>query len=24
VRFVCYSEADWDVYLQILGHRRDA
>lgn len=24
VRFVCFSEADWDVYLQMLGHRRDA
>jgi len=23
VRFVCFSEADWDVYLQLLGHRRD-
>jgi len=24
VRFVCFGEADWDVYLQMLGHRRDA
>jgi O-acetyl-ADP-ribose deacetylase len=24
VRFVCFREADWDVYLQLLGHRRDA
>ena len=24
VRFVCFREADWDVYLQLLGHRRDS
>ncbi len=24
VRFVCFDEAHWDVYLQLLGHRRDA
>jgi len=24
VRFVCFRESDWDVYLQLLGHRRDA
>jgi O-acetyl-ADP-ribose deacetylase (regulator of RNase III) len=24
VRFVCFGESDWDVYLQLLGHRRDA
>jgi len=24
VRFVCFNESDWDVYLQLLGHRRDA
>lgn len=24
VRFVCFNQADWDVYLQVLGHRRDA
>jgi O-acetyl-ADP-ribose deacetylase (regulator of RNase III) len=24
VRFVCFSEADWNVYLELLGHRRDA
>ena len=24
VRFVCFREPDWDVYLQLLGHRRDA
>jgi O-acetyl-ADP-ribose deacetylase (regulator of RNase III) len=24
VRFVCFHESDWDVYLQLLGHRRDA
>jgi len=24
VRFVCFSEADWVVYLELLGHRRDA
>ena len=24
VRFVCFREADRDVYLQLLGHRRDA
>lgn len=23
-RFVCFRESDWDVYLQLLGHRRDA
>lgn len=24
VRFVCFSERDWNVYLELLGHRRDA
>jgi O-acetyl-ADP-ribose deacetylase len=24
VRFVCFRESDWDVYLQLLGHRHDA
>jgi O-acetyl-ADP-ribose deacetylase (regulator of RNase III) len=24
VRFVCFSEGDWVVYLELLGHRRDA
>jgi O-acetyl-ADP-ribose deacetylase len=24
VRFVCCSEQDWTVYLELLGHRRDA
>jgi O-acetyl-ADP-ribose deacetylase (regulator of RNase III) len=24
VRFVCFSERDWNVYLGLLGHRRDA
>ena len=24
VRFVCFREPDWDMYLQLLGHRRDA
>lgn len=24
VRFVCFSERDWTVYLELLGHRRDA
>jgi O-acetyl-ADP-ribose deacetylase (regulator of RNase III) len=24
VRFVCFSERDWVVYLELLGHRRDA
>lgn len=24
VRFVCFSEHDWTVYLELLGHRRDA
>jgi O-acetyl-ADP-ribose deacetylase (regulator of RNase III) len=24
VRFVCFNERDWNVYLQLLGHRRDA
>jgi len=24
VRFVCFSEGDWGVYLELLGHRRDA
>lgn len=23
VRFVCFSERDWNVYLELLGHRRD-
>lgn len=23
VRFVCFSERDWTVYLELLGHRRD-
>jgi O-acetyl-ADP-ribose deacetylase (regulator of RNase III) len=23
VRFVCFRDPDWDVYLQLLGHRRD-
>jgi len=24
VRFVCFSEQDWNLYLELLGHRRDA
>jgi O-acetyl-ADP-ribose deacetylase (regulator of RNase III) len=24
VRFVCFRERDWNVYLELLGHRRDA
>ena len=24
VRFVCFSEGDWGVYVELLGHRRDA
>ena len=24
VRFMCFSEGDWVVYLELLGHRRDA
>jgi O-acetyl-ADP-ribose deacetylase len=24
VRFVCFSERDWNIYLQLLGHRHDA
>lgn len=24
VRFVCFSEHDWNIYLELLGHRRDA
>jgi O-acetyl-ADP-ribose deacetylase (regulator of RNase III) len=24
VRFVCFSEHDWTIYLELLGHRRDA
>lgn len=24
VRFVCFSERDWNVYLELLGHRADA
>lgn len=23
VRFVCFSDRDWNVYLELLGHRRD-
>jgi O-acetyl-ADP-ribose deacetylase (regulator of RNase III) len=23
VRFVCFSERDWNIYLQLLGHRHD-
>jgi O-acetyl-ADP-ribose deacetylase len=23
IRFVCFSERDWTVYLELLGHRRD-
>ena len=23
VRFVCFREGDWDLYLELLGHRRD-
>jgi O-acetyl-ADP-ribose deacetylase (regulator of RNase III) len=23
VRFVCFSERDWNRYLELLGHRRD-
>jgi O-acetyl-ADP-ribose deacetylase (regulator of RNase III) len=24
VRFVCFSDRDWNLYLELLGHRRDA
>jgi O-acetyl-ADP-ribose deacetylase (regulator of RNase III) len=24
VRFVCFNEHDWTIYLELLGHRRDA
>lgn len=24
VRFVCFSDRDWSVYLELLGHRRDS